>query len=124
MNLFATLELLAQRNPGADDAAAAGAVATLFGGIACFYVCIIALWFLGIVAGIAATVFWVWMLIDCITHEQKLPEPENQLVLWLLLIILTTWIGAAVYYFARRPYNRGPHFPQNPQNPYPPNKGF
>lgn len=44
--------------------------------------------------------FWVWMLVDCLTHETP---KDNEKLLWVLLIIFTKFIGAAVYYFVRRP---------------------
>lgn len=55
-------------------------------------------WFfasLGILAilGILAFAFWIWMLVDCIQKEKK-----HQLV-WILLLIFTGTLGAALYYF-------------------------
>lgn len=46
------------------------------------------------------TAFWVWMLVDCATKE---PSHGNEKLIWVLVIILTHWIGAAIYYFVRRP---------------------
>ena len=48
---------------------------------------------------LASTVFWVWMLIDCVRNET---DPNNRLV-WALIIVLTNAIGALVYLFVRRP---------------------
>lgn len=45
-------------------------------------------------------VLWVWMLIDCATNET---DKENQKLIWILIIIFANWIGAAIYYFVRRP---------------------
>ena len=42
--------------------------------------------------------FWVWMLVDCLTKEPK--EGGDRLV-WALAIILTKFVGAALYYFVR-----------------------
>ena len=50
--------------------------------------------------GIAVTVFWVWMLVDCIQNEPN--HPDNQLVIWLLVILLASWVGALIYYFVRK----------------------
>jgi len=50
--------------------------------------------------GLAATAFWVWMLIDCATNE---PSEGNDKVVWILVIALTGLIGALIYYFVRRP---------------------
>lgn len=50
--------------------------------------------------GIAASVFWVVMIIDCATKE---PAEGNDKLTWILTIVLTHWIGALIYYFVRRP---------------------
>jgi len=50
--------------------------------------------------GIAATAFWIWMLVDCLTNESS--EGNDKLV-WVLVIVLTNWIGALIYCFVRRP---------------------
>ncbi len=49
---------------------------------------------------VLATIFWVWMLIDCATKE---PSEGNDKVVWLLVILLTHIVGALIYYFVRRP---------------------
>lgn len=54
-------------------------------------------WFGG---GILGTVFWVWMLIDCAKNE---PRKGNDRIVWVLIIALTHVLGAAIYFFARRP---------------------
>lgn len=46
------------------------------------------------------TAFWIWMLVDCATKE---PSQGNEKLIWVLIIVLTHWIGAAIYYFVRRP---------------------
>jgi len=50
--------------------------------------------------GIGASVFWVWIIIDCATKEP--PEGNDKLV-WILIIVFTHWIGALIYYIIRRP---------------------
>ena len=52
------------------------------------------------VIGILGTVFWVWMLIECITKE---PSEGNDKLIWALVIILLHLFGAALYFFVRRP---------------------
>jgi hypothetical protein len=47
-----------------------------------------------------ATVFWIWMLVDCATKE---PSEGNEKIIWILVIIFTHWIGALIYYLVRRP---------------------
>ena len=51
---------------------------------------------------LAATAFWIWMLIDAIT---KCPSAENKKLIWVLVIIFLHLIGAAIYFFVQRPKN-------------------
>jgi sterol desaturase/sphingolipid hydroxylase (fatty acid hydroxylase superfamily) len=53
-----------------------------------------------VVIGLLGTAFWIWMLVDCATKE---PDTGNTKVVWILIIALAHLIGAAVYYFVRRP---------------------
>ncbi|MEK6800315.1 MAG: PLD nuclease N-terminal domain-containing protein [Nanoarchaeota archaeon] len=41
-------------------------------------------------------VFWIWMLVDCAKRDFK---KENEKIVWILVIALVHWLGAAVYYF-------------------------
>lgn len=50
--------------------------------------------------GTAGTVFWVWMLIDCVTRE---PATGDERLAWALVIAFTHLIGAFAYLFVRRP---------------------
>lgn len=52
------------------------------------------------IIGLAATAFWIWMIIDVATNE---PSEGNDKIVWLLIVILTNWVGALIYYFVRRP---------------------
>ena len=45
-------------------------------------------------------VFWVWMLIDCAVNE---PPDGNDKLVWVLIILFTQVLGAALYLFVRRP---------------------
>jgi len=49
---------------------------------------------------IGAVVFWIWMLIDCLTNESS---DGNDKLAWTVVIVVLTWIGALIYYFVRRP---------------------
>jgi hypothetical protein len=55
--------------------------------------------------GAITTVFWIWMLIECATKE---PSGDER-VIWILVIALTHLIGAAVYFFVRRPKRMAEH---------------
>lgn len=39
------------------------------------------------------------MIVDCASHELKSYDQVG----WLILICLTSWIGALIYFFVRRP---------------------
>ena len=62
-----------------------------------FYILVL---FLVFVVGILGTVFWIWMLVDCATKERG---EGNDKLIWVLIILFTHIIGAALYYFVRRP---------------------
>ena len=47
-----------------------------------------------------ASIFWIWVLIDCISKE---PSEGNDKVAWTILIIFVPLLGAVLYYFIRRP---------------------
>lgn len=53
-----------------------------------------------VLMSIAAFAFWIWMLIDCATKESS---QGNDKVVWIIIIALANWIGAAIYFFVRRP---------------------
>jgi hypothetical protein len=52
---------------------------------------------------IASFVFWIWMIVDCLTNE---PSQGNDRIVWLLVIVLLHWIGAFLYLFVRRPQRK------------------
>lgn len=49
---------------------------------------------------ILATIFWLWVLVDCLTKE---PSTGNDKVAWVLFVLMVPVIGALIYYFVRRP---------------------
>ncbi len=55
--------------------------------------------FFGAIA-LAATVFWIWMLIHAITNK-GLRDMEK--LIWVLVILFTHIIGALIYFFIGRP---------------------
>lgn len=55
---------------------------------------------LSVVIGVLATVFWVWMLIDCLKNE---PSIGNDKIIWALVIVFLSYLGAILYYLVRRP---------------------
>lgn len=57
---------------------------------------IMLLMFLMILLAIAGLVFWVWMLVDCAKRTMK----ESDKVVWIIVLALTSYLGAIIYYFA------------------------
>ena len=53
-----------------------------------------------LLAVVALFVFWVRMLIECATKEL---DTGNTKIVWILVILFANIVGAAIYYFARRP---------------------
>ena len=49
---------------------------------------------------ILLSIFSLWVLIDCITKE---PSEGNDKIVWTIVILSIPLIGAALYYFIRRP---------------------
>ena len=54
---------------------------------------------IGLIA-LFGTVFWIWMIIDCVRNE---PSEGNGKVMWIVVIALTHLIGATIYYCVHRP---------------------
>jgi len=52
------------------------------------------------VFGLCGTALWIWMLVDCATKE---PAEGNEKIVWILVIVLTHWLGALIYLLVRRP---------------------
>lgn len=71
----------------AQNSGAGGAVA----GAAGF---LIVLWIIGILA----TIFWIWMLIDCLTSSL----PAGEKIVWFLVIFFLHVLGALIYMFVAR----------------------
>jgi hypothetical protein len=53
--------------------------------------------FFGAIA-LAATIFWLWMLIDALMSNMETDEK----ILWFLVIFFLHFIGALIYLFARK----------------------
>lgn len=52
-----------------------------------------------VVLGAIGFVFWLWMLLAVSLRE----PPGSEKIVWVLIIVLTGPLGAAIYYFARYP---------------------
>ena len=94
MSDLTSLSILAQEvGPPAE---AVGIVLLLY--FVCFAV--------SMVMGLLLLAFWIWMIIDCANNE---PNKGNDKLIWILIIVLTGWLGAAIYYFVRRPKRIATH---------------
>ena len=51
---------------------------------------------------LALSVFWIWMLVDCITS--RLPSTEK--LIWVLVILFTHILGAILYFAIARGGNQ------------------
>lgn len=71
-----------------------GFITNLSGGLSCLCIPIAGL------IGLASMAFWIWMIIDAATNE---PAEESNKIVWVLIVVLLHWLGAAIYYFVRRP---------------------
>lgn len=61
-------------------------------------------WLIMMVAVVGGMVLWVLMIIDVAKREFKNPDDKT---MWLLIVVLTGIIGAAIYYFmVKRKDNR------------------
>jgi hypothetical protein len=81
----------------------------IFGGAE--IVILLAVFLFALTFGAAFFAFWIWMLIDCIRNENI---SGNERVAWVLVIALTHWLGALIYFFAgrtRRPARMPPPMP-------------
>lgn len=57
---------------------------------------IILLFLFIIVLAIFLTIFWILMIIDVAKRKFK---NENDKIVWILIVILLSWLGAVIYYF-------------------------
>lgn len=70
--------------------------------------------FLGLIA-LLLSAFWIWMLVVCALNKQLKETPK---ILWILLIVFTHVLGAAIYFFAEYlPGRRQPQFAYVAQGP-------
>jgi hypothetical protein len=51
-----------------------------------------------LLVALAGTVFWIWMIVDCATKDR---DPDR--LVWTIIIVFTHILGAALYFFFRRP---------------------
>jgi len=55
-----------------------------------------------IVVGLIVFAFWIWMIVDC---AQRGFKNNVEKIVWIIVIVLGSWIGALVYFLVIRMYN-------------------
>jgi Mn2+/Fe2+ NRAMP family transporter len=48
----------------------------------------------------AALGFWIWMIVDVAGNKQL---KDNDKLVWVLVVVLCSWIGALIYFLVQRP---------------------
>jgi len=56
--------------------------------------------------GLLGFVLWLWMLVDCLANE---PSEGNDKVIWAIVIVFLTVLGALLYLLVRRPQRIAQH---------------
>ena len=59
-----------------------------------FYLFGLLVFLLGLALAAAALVLWIWALVDAIKNPRL---ADNERLIWVLVIVLTNWIGAIIY---------------------------
>jgi len=59
------------------------------------------IWCIVGIISLIGMIFWILMLIDVIKRDEKQfpSKGKDQKLIWLLLIIFTSYIGSLIYYF-------------------------
>ena len=51
------------------------------------------------VIGLITTIFWIWMIIDCVGNSSLTGTTK---IVWLLVVILLPLLGSLLYFFFAR----------------------
>jgi NhaP-type Na+/H+ or K+/H+ antiporter len=57
---------------------------------------------IGLLLALLVFVFWVWMIIDCAQRKFK---NDLEKIIWILVIVFGSWVGALVYFIVIRQIN-------------------
>jgi hypothetical protein len=87
-------------------------------------------WFFGpflliwAILGLVALVVWIWALVDCVqVPDDSMYQSGNKLI-WVLIIVFLSWIGAILYFLIGRPQRGAARRPEPPAvPPAPPGTG-
>ncbi|MFA4930545.1 MAG: PLDc N-terminal domain-containing protein [Patescibacteria group bacterium] len=64
-----------------------------------FWIIWLGMYLLIFAIAVGGTIFWVIMLVDLAQRDFKNKDDQ---VVWLLVVVLTHWVGALIYYFMGR----------------------
>ncbi|MCG2789124.1 MAG: PLDc N-terminal domain-containing protein [Actinomycetia bacterium] len=97
---FILLTTLAIASCSSEEAAIAAGSTTILGLVGIWIFFIVVFW----AAGIFLFVVWIIMLVDCAKRDSsEFPNAgESAKTMWLLIILLTSGVGAIIYYFVVR----------------------
>ena len=51
---------------------------------------------------VLAFIFWIWMIIDCARRSFR---HDIEKIVWIVVIVLATWVGALVYFLVIKKIN-------------------
>lgn len=54
------------------------------------------------IVGILFLIFWIWMIVDAAKRNFK---NDVEKILWIVILVLTTWVGSLVYFIVIKTYN-------------------
>ncbi|MDO8563596.1 MAG: PLDc N-terminal domain-containing protein [Nanoarchaeota archaeon] len=54
------------------------------------------------ILGILVVLFWLWMIVDC---AKRSFQNDVEKIIWLVVIVFGSWIGALVYFIVVRSIN-------------------
>ena len=97
---FILLTTLAITSCSSEEAAIAAGSTAVMGLLGIWIFFVVVLW----LVGIFLFVVWIMMLVDCVKRENsEFPNAgESTKTMWLLIVILTSGVGAIIYYFMVR----------------------
>lgn len=94
--IFLTTIFADVANSSSSDQAAGLATGLIFILLSFMWLIPVLIWLFAMVLMLAGLVFWILMLIDLVKRDF---EKQDEKILWLLIVLLTHFVGAIIYYF-------------------------
>ncbi len=91
--------VLAQTSANEKSTESGEIAVAVIGAMMIFGVSVVYFLFIGmiLIVSILGTVLWIWMIIDAAKNEKN-----DDLLVWILILVFLQFIGAVVYYFVRK----------------------